>query len=68
MYKLLIYILLALFLMGFGPFQGFHLDNKTRLGRLLNVSPSAHYLLIDGAGHYLLIDGVSNKLKIDGAS
>ena len=32
------------------------------------VTPSGHFLLIDGAGNYLLIDNASHKLFIDGAS
>jgi hypothetical protein len=30
------------------------------------VTPSGHFLVIDGSSHYLIIDGASNKLKIDG--
>jgi len=32
------------------------------------VTPTGHFLLIDGSNHYLLIDNATNKLRIDGAS
>lgn len=32
------------------------------------VTPTGHYLFIDGANHYLRIDNAGHKLRIDGAS